>query len=245
MKSEYLIFNIIVLSGPLIFGAMKRFYFLDRVKYTVLPILIPGMLFLIWDSIVTYSHWQFNPKHILGITIFNLPIEEILFFITVPFACLFTWEMIVRRSNKKEIMWISKIPSYLYLLIPLGVWLFISGKHYTGLATAILGLAILVDQVLKTNIIVQRRFYFYLLLVMIFTLIFNGYLTWRPVVTYGVDYQLDFRIFTIPIEDFIYGTALIFMNTSIYQKIINKKVLAENVEIKSTEVNKDVLNYSK
>jgi lycopene cyclase domain-containing protein len=74
----------------------------------------------------------------------------------------------------------------------------------------------------------QRRFYLYLLLVLMFTLIFNGYLTWRPVVTYSVQYQLDFRIFTIPIEDFVYGTALIFMNTSIYQKIINKKESLSN-----------------
>ncbi len=227
MKSEYLIFNIIVLLGPLIFGAMRPFYFLDRVKYTILPIIIPAVLFLIWDSSVTYSHWHFNEKYVLGITFFNLPIEEILFFITVPFACLFTWEMIIRRTDKKEFVWITKIRPYLYLLIPIGIWFFISGKHYTGLATAFLGLAILLDQLLKTNIILQRRFYLYLLLVLLFTLIFNGYLTWRPVVTYGVDYQLDFRIITIPIEDFIYGTALIFMNTSIYQKVIDKKGLAK------------------
>ncbi len=231
MKSEYLIFNIIVLSGPLIFGSMRPFYFLDRVKYTLLPILIPAIFFLIWDSIVTYSHWQFNPKYVLGITIFNLPLEEILFFIAVPFACLFTWEMIIRRTGEKEIVWINKIRPYFYLLIPLGIWFFISGKHYTGLAISFLGIAVLLDQLLKTNLILQRRFYFYLVLVLLFTLIFNGYLTWRPVVTYGVEYQLDFRIFTIPIEDFIYGTALIFMNTSIYQKIIAQKELAENIAI--------------
>ena len=227
MKSEYLIFNIIVLLGPLIFGAMRPFYFLDRVKYTILPIIIPAVLFLIWDSSVTYSHWHFNEKYVLGITFFNLPIEEILFFITVPFACLFTWEMIIRRTDKKEFVWITKIRPYLYLLIPIGIWFFISGKHYTGLAISFLGIAVLLDQLLKTNIILQRRFYLYLLLVLLFTLIFNGYLTWRPVVTYGVDYQLDFRIITIPIEDFIYGTALIFMNTSIYQKVIDKKGLAK------------------
>ena len=245
MKSEYLIFNVIVLSGPLIFGAMRPFYFLDRVKYTILPIIIPAVLFLIWDSSVTYSHWHFNEKYVLGITFFNLPIEEILFFITVPFACLFTWEMIIRRTDEKELGWISKIRIYLYLLIPIGIWFFISGKHYTGLATGFLGLAILLDQFLKTNIILQRRFYLYLLLVLLFTLVFNGYLTWRPVVTYGVEYQLDFRIFTIPIEDFIYGTALIFMNTSIYQKIINRRVLAKKLWAEENKSNNELLNYSK
>ena len=228
MKTEYLIFNIIVFAGPLLFGAMRPFYFINRWKDTILPILIPAIFFLIWDSIVADSHWHFNDKYVLGITLFNLPIEEILFFISVPFACLFTWEMIIRRTVDIKIMWINKIRPYLYLLIPIGIWFFVAGKHYTGLAISFLGLAILLDQILKTNIIFQKRFYLYLLLVLLFTLIFNGYLTWRPVVTYGVEYQLDFRIFTIPIEDFVYGTALIFMNTSIYQKIISKKERLSN-----------------
>ena len=219
MKSEYLIFNVIVLAGPLFFGTMRSFYFLDRVKYTILPIVIPAILFLIWDSTVTYSHWFFNEKYVLGITIFNLPIEEILFFITVPFACLFTWEMIIRRTDKKVLAWINKIRPFIYLTIPVGIFFFISGKHYTGLALSFLGLAVLLDQLLKTNLILEKRFYLYLSLVLLFTLIFNGYLTWRPVVTYGVDYQLDFRIITIPVEDFVYGTALIIMNTAIYKKV--------------------------
>jgi lycopene cyclase domain-containing protein len=245
LKSEYLIFNIIVLTGPLFFGAMKPFYFMDRVKYTILPIIIPGILFLIWDSSVTYSHWFFNEKYVLGITIFNLPIEEILFFITVPFACLFTWEMIIRRTDEKELVWINKLRPYLYLIIPIGVWFFISGRHYTGLAISFLGLAILLDQLLNTNLILKRRFYLYLLFILFFTLVFNGYLTWRPVVTYGIDYQLDFRIITIPLEDFVYGTALIFMNTSIYQKIIDKKLPAENIRTKENISKKELFNYSK
>lgn len=199
---------------------MRSFYFLDRVKYTILPIIIPAILFLIWDSTVTYSHWYFNEKYVLGITIFNLPIEEILFFITVPFACLFTWEMIIRRTDKRVLVWINKIRPFTYITIPAGILFFISGKHYTGLALSFLGLAVLLDQLLNTNLILEKRFYLYLSLVLLFTLIFNGYLTWRPVVTYGVDYQLDFRIITIPVEDFIYGTALIFMNTIIYKKIL-------------------------
>ena len=207
---------------------MRPFYFINRWKNTILPILIPAIFFLIWDSIVADSHWHFNENYILGIKFFNLPVEEILFFISVPFACLFTWEMIIRRTGEKEIMWINKIRIYLYLLIPIGIWIFISGKHYTGLATSFLGLSILLDRLLNTNLMLQRRFYLYLLLVLMFTLIFNGYLTWRPVVTYSVQYQLDFRIFTIPIEDFVYGTALIFMNTLIYEKIINKKESLSN-----------------
>ncbi|MEJ2194299.1 MAG: lycopene cyclase domain-containing protein [Ignavibacteriaceae bacterium] len=173
MKFEYLIFNGVVVSGPALFGSLNCCYIWNHWKQLVVAIVIPAIPFLLWDVIVTGAHWNFNPKYVSGIKIINLPIEEILFFITVPFACLFTWEMIIRRAKEKTI----KLK-----------WLRI----------------------------------FYLLLIVVFTLIFNGFLTWLPVVTYGVEYQLDFRIITIPVEDFFYGISLLFMNTSVYSYLVRK-----------------------
>jgi lycopene cyclase domain-containing protein len=112
--------------------------------------------------------------------------------------------MIIRRAKEKQIdmRWLRLL---LYFALPAGVYCFSIGKQYTGLTLSFIFIANLVDQFLKTDLLFDKRFYFYLLLIVIFTLIFNGYLTWRPVVTYGVDYQLDFRIITIPVEDFSTG----------------------------------------
>jgi lycopene cyclase domain-containing protein len=190
----------------------------------LIAIVIPAIPFLLWDALVTGAHWNFNSLYVSGIKIINLPIEEILFFITVPFACLFTWEMIIRRAKEKQMdmQWLRLL---LYLALPGGIYFFSIGKQYTGLTLSFIFLANLVDQYLKTNLLFDRRFYFYLLLIVIFTLIFNGYLTWRPVVTYGVDYQLDFRIITIPVEDFFYGISLLWMNTSLYKRLLKNSVL--------------------
>ncbi len=185
----------------------------------LIAIVIPAIPFLLWDVFVTGTHWHFNQNFVSGIKIINLPIEEILFFITVPFACLFTWEMIIRRAKEKNLN-LNWLRILLYLTLPMGVYFFSIGKQYTGLTLCFLFLANLVDQFLKTNLLFDKRFYFYLLLIVIFTLIFNGFLTWRPVVTYGVEYQLDFRIITIPVEDFFYGISLLFMNTSLYTYLI-------------------------
>lgn len=58
-------------------------------------ITISAVPFIIWDYLATLrGHWEFNPKFNLGIYIANLPLEEILFFFAVPFACLFLWLVI-------------------------------------------------------------------------------------------------------------------------------------------------------
>jgi len=223
MNYEYFIFNAIVISGPGFFGSLKCCYIWNHWKQMLIAIVIPAIPFLLWDALVTGAHWHFNPEYVSGINIINLPIEEILFFITVPFACLFTWEMIIRRVKEKQID-MQLLRFLLYLALPAGIYFFSIGKQYTGLTLSFLFIANLVDQFLKTNLLFDVRFYFYLLLIVIFTLIFNGYLTWRPVVTYGVDYQIDFRIITIPVEDFFYGISLLWMNTSLYKTLLINSV---------------------
>ncbi|MEI8350170.1 MAG: lycopene cyclase domain-containing protein [Candidatus Omnitrophota bacterium] len=48
-----------------------------------------------WDVIATYrGHWSFDPHSVWPARIINLPIEEILFFVVIPFCCIFTWEIV-------------------------------------------------------------------------------------------------------------------------------------------------------
>jgi len=222
MKFEYLIFNVLVITGPLIFGSLKKFYFLDRWRNAFLSTVIIAIPFIIWDALVTDKYWMFNPDYTIDFRLANLPIEEWLFFFTVPFACLFTWEMIRKRSQNSVIRY-GKIVRYAVFLLPiLGVWLFLNGKEYTGLVSIFLSLGLFLDNVFNTDLVFQKRFYLYMAFIIFFTLIFNGYLTWRPVVLYGESYQLGFRVFTIPIEDFGYGISFLFMCTILYERFRKK-----------------------
>ena len=50
---------------------------------------------LFWDVFATWrGHWHFDPSGVWGLQIINLPLEEWLFFVVIPFCCLFTWEAI-------------------------------------------------------------------------------------------------------------------------------------------------------
>ena len=94
MNSEYLLLNILILAGPLALSFDKRVRF-----YSYWPKLFPSigivmMLFIVWDGLVTDRHWFFNTSYTLPVRLFNLPIGEWLFFITVPYSCIFTWEVL-------------------------------------------------------------------------------------------------------------------------------------------------------
>lgn len=225
MKYEYLIFNIIVLSGPLFFGSLKRFYFLNHLSKAIPSIVIAAIPFIIWDISVTDRHWFFADQYTTGFRIFKLPFEEILFFITVPYACLFTWEMVKKHSVPLKIFETSIsnkiINVFLIALFIFSLVAFYYGKEYTTLSGLIFIISVLFDRVWGASILTNKKFLFFFILVSFFTLVFNGYLTWRPIVTYDEIYQLGFRIFTIPIEDFFFGYALLIIATSLFEKIIN------------------------
>lgn len=93
MKASYLLINFLTILFPLILSFDKRVRFYEKWKYIFPGLFITGLLFLIWDYLFTvYEVWSFNPAYIMGLYILDLPLEEILFFITVPFACIFIYE---------------------------------------------------------------------------------------------------------------------------------------------------------
>jgi lycopene cyclase domain-containing protein len=211
-----------------------------RVFYALAIVMIP---FLIWDILVTGTHWQFNPYYTLKIKIFGLPPGEWLFFISVPFACLFIWQIIVthyednqkKNSIFKNILSVSyshnhntniikktlfKLFPYLIILLGLiALYSYHTGKDYSGLAITVSLMTILLDFFLRTYLLLQMKTYFYLAAITVLIFFFNGYLTARPVVIYNKSYLWNIHLGSIPIEDFIYGLSHVFLCTIIYEKL--------------------------
>jgi len=215
---EYLIFNLIVLAGPIALSFEKGVHYVGRWKAAFKSIFIILVPFIIWDSLVTGRHWWFNEQYITGVRLAGLPIEEWLFFITVPFSVLFIWEIFSRKTGNpvsKNLRFIKRI----FAFFPVGgILLFILGKEYTGLSLIALGIAGILDAILKTDILARKNTYYYLGIIFLLNLVFNGYLTGRPVVLYGEPFQIGIRIISIPVEDFIYGFSMLLMNTMLFEK---------------------------
>lgn len=91
----------LVLAGviifPLLFSFTRKFYFIRHLKKFVLASIPVALFFIVWDIFFTSQNvWWFNEDYITGFKIFNLPIEEILFFFVIPYACVFTFFNIVQ-----------------------------------------------------------------------------------------------------------------------------------------------------
>jgi lycopene cyclase domain-containing protein len=86
-----------VLILSIFFPFLLSFYpplrFWRNFKALIFTLSILVIIFGAWDVFATWRrHWYFNSQGILGIKIINLPVEEWLFFIVIPFCCIFTWE---------------------------------------------------------------------------------------------------------------------------------------------------------
>jgi len=103
MKIEYLIVLAVSFIAPFILSFSRKMDFYKYPLRLTLAIGIPFVLFIIWDIIATSrGHWSFNQNYTIGFKIYNLPIEEVLFFIIIPFCGLFTWESVKYFTREKK-----------------------------------------------------------------------------------------------------------------------------------------------
>jgi lycopene cyclase domain-containing protein len=63
-----------------------------RLLLSLVPVVV---VFALWDSYaVAAGHWTFDPARTTGIRLGTLPLEEVLFFVVVPFAAILTLEAV-------------------------------------------------------------------------------------------------------------------------------------------------------
>lgn len=226
MTYLYLIINLASISIPLMRSFESRVNLYSKWKSVFLAILISALPFLIWDQYFTHlGIWGFNPAYISGYSLGDLPIEEIMFFITIPYACLFTYETLNTLVKKDHF---SKVTPYINLILILGLLLvaFLNfDKMYTSWTFILTPLLIFV-LVYLVKVPFMSRFYFAYLIILIPFFMVNGVLTGSfiedQVVWYNPSENLNIRMFTIPIEDTFYGLLLILLNVSLFEYFKSK-----------------------
>lgn len=166
--------------------------------------------------------WGFNPTYITGIYLFSLPIEEILFFICIPYACVFTYEA-VGYFSKRDIHSSTAHKISLFLIVMfVGVSIASTQRWYTFMTSTLCALFLLYVHV-KLKPTYLGKFYTTYLFILIPFFIVNGILTGTAidgqVVWYNNTENLGIRLGTIPIEDVFYGMLLILMNVTLFESL--------------------------
>jgi lycopene cyclase domain-containing protein len=214
----YLMVDLLSVSLPLMFSFYPKANFSKKYRFLWPSILISAALFLCWDIAFTrMGVWGFNPDYVSGIYVFNLPMEEVLFFICIPYCCVYLYEamkyFIVRDYLKKISPFIS-----VALIVLLAVIVIVHfPRWYTSIAlTACAGLI-----AFNIRSSYMGRFYFSYALVLVPFMIVNGILTGsfteEPVVWYNEKEIIGIRIGTIPIEDVFYGMLLMLSQITMYE----------------------------
>lgn len=186
-----------------------------------LPLLISitlvSSLFIIWDhQAAVRGDWGFNVKYILGIILFALPLEEIFFFITVPYSIIFLYETMHLYLPDKRV----KLPkTLLYIIVVLllaSSFLFMS-QYYTFTVLIFAGVSLFL-LILENQLINSRNFLFFILFTYLPFFVVNYFLTSLPIVTYSPNAIWGTRITTIPLEDFFYSFSLLSLYLLTYLK---------------------------
>lgn len=230
-KFLYLAVELFALAYPLAQSFEHRIKYSNQWGALFPALLITGSFFIIWD--IWFTHlgvWEFNPRYLIGIYLGNLPLEEWLFFLIIPFACVFIYEVLNYFFPKDYFKPLAKPLVYGLVPLLLGLALLHLDKWYTSVNFIFGGMTLLGHYLYFGDRYLGRFFFAYLIhLIPLFLCngILTGALTEEPVVIYNNAENLGIRIWTVPIEDTIYSMTLFLLNISIFEKIRGQKTIAK------------------
>ncbi|MGQ8338841.1 lycopene cyclase domain-containing protein [Sunxiuqinia sp. A32] len=208
---------------PFVLSFDKKVHFWKNWKYLFPSILITAVIFLIWDVKFTEAGiWSFNHEYTLDLYIKGMPIEEWLFFLVIPYACVFIYEVMKAYFNKISFPNVSIVIGLLLIVAFGALALFNTDRYYTlfNYLFAAIYLAYIIFRNQHKHIF--SHFYLAYLISLIPFLLVNGILTYLPVVEYNQAHILNQHVFSIPVEDFTYFFLLLLMNVSIYESLKSK-----------------------
>jgi len=216
-KFTYLFINALTIVFPLILSFDRRVQFYKKWRFLWPGMLITGLVFLGWDMVfVVEGVWRFNDQYTIGVNINNLPIEEILFFFTVPFSCVFVYACL-NYYIRLEIPELSPKPfTGGMILLSLGIIILCFNRVYTLVTFGFLMVLLLYIQYIRSVKWMGKFYRAYIVCLLPFFII-NGLLTAIPVVEYNDHRNLGVRLWTIPLEDMFYMMALLLMNIAFFE----------------------------
>jgi lycopene cyclase domain-containing protein len=213
----YLWLDLLIAAFPIALSFDRKVRYVRRWPAALAAAVLIGVPFLAWDSFMSArGAWGFNDQFAGAFRFLSLPLGEFAFFLAVPFACLFINEVVKAYVPEKDLR-IGRIPWVVAAAVCAAAGLVLRGRLYTSSVLAVAALFFALAAAFAPSVLSRRRFWLSIVISYVPFLLANGLLTALPVVTYGSQAILGFRVITIPIEDFLYSFSLLGFNLLAYR----------------------------
>jgi lycopene cyclase domain-containing protein len=220
----YLILMLASVAVPLVLSFDKNVRYYKNLKYIFPAIFVTGTIFILWDINFTRQRiWGFNSEYLIGIDLKGLPIEEWLFFLVIPYSCVFIYEVLKFYLKKYEFANPFLVFS-LVLIVGFGLIAFLFRHQAYTFLTFLFSTVYLTYTVFRNQFKQHiTKFYFSYFVSLLPFVIVNGILTSMPVVEYSSQHIMNIRFINIPLEDFSYFFLMHLMVTTIYEYIKERR----------------------
>lgn len=218
----YLAINFFTIIICFIFSFHPKIKFNRHFRAFIMASVLVASVFIAWDVWFTANGvWWFNDRYLIGIRLFGLPLEELLFFICIPFSCVFTYHCLDRFFKLDWNVSIEKIFVIVSAVVCFIIAYLFKDRIYTLVTFTTTGASLLILYfVLKARWIGKASFVYLILMPGFFAV--NGILTGTglesPIVNYNSGDFIGFRMLTIPVEDTVYGYEMILWNLFFFYK---------------------------
>jgi lycopene cyclase domain-containing protein len=222
----YLWIDLAILAIPLALSFDRKVRYVRAWPAVFASTAVVAAVFVPWDILKTAAGvWGFNLRHVGAFAFFGLPAGELLFFVVVPFSCLFIYEVVQAYFRERPV----RVARRAWLLLAGGLAVLGALFHrqvYTLTVLVAVAAVLLLAALWQPDLLASFRFWLTMVLTYIPFLVFNGILTSVPLVVYNDAEIWGARVRTIPLEDFFYSFSLIALSILIYRPMRRRWVRA-------------------
>lgn len=215
------------IAGPFLMSFDSKVGYYRLFRKILLASLVVALPFLAWDMYFTHRGiWGFNADYLQGIFLYNLPLEECLFFFVVPFACLFIHEVQLVYFPVYKAPRLTRIFAWCISLSALLLFFFYMDRAYTATACVIAFLLTVYFFFIRKAGWYPRFVLTYLFVLLPFLVvngILTGAVTQEPVVWYDPLHITGVRMGTIPLEDLYYNYDLLLPIIALLEHLKSRK----------------------
>lgn len=218
--------DLLVLALPLALSFDRKVAFWRKWPQVFAAIAAVLAIFVPWDAWKTArAVWGFNPAYAGEARWLHLPPGEWLFFVCVPYACLFILACV--RAYFRDRAW--KIPRSIFFWTA-GAFALLAFAFrdltYTGTVFLSVTIVLAALELAVPDTLRSRNFWVALGLTYLPFLVANGVLTALPIVWYDDAQILAVRVGTIPVEDFIYSFSMLALAVLVYDRVGRRRGIA-------------------